>query len=140
VPEAILNKPGPLDEDEWEVMRRHPLISDFILKDVDLHPFVRQAARWSHERMDGDGYPDGLSGDTIPLPARIVLVADAWDALTSDRSYRPRRTASQALEEIRRNVGTQFCPKVFRALEAEYDDASSLLHASDPAVGLALTG
>jgi HD-GYP domain-containing protein (c-di-GMP phosphodiesterase class II) len=140
VPEAILNKPGPLDESEWEVMRRHPIISDFILKDVDLHPFVRQAARWSHERVDGTGYPDGLSGDTIPLPARIVLVADAWDALTSDRPYRPRRTASQALEEIRRNVGTQFCPTVFGALEAEYDDASSLLHATDPAVGLALAG
>jgi HD-GYP domain-containing protein (c-di-GMP phosphodiesterase class II) len=140
VPEAILNKPGPLDESEWEVMRRHPIISDFILKDVDLHPFVRQAARWSHERVDGAGYPDGLSGDTIPMPARIVLVADAWDALTSDRPYRPRRTASQALEEIRRNVGTQFCPTVFRSLEAEYDDGSSLLHATDPAVGLALTG
>jgi HD domain len=143
VPEAILNKPGPLDEDEWELMRRHPLISDFILKDVDLHPFVRQAARWSHERVDGTGYPDGLSGETIPMPARIVLVADAWDALTSDRPYRPRRTADQALAEIRRNVGTQFCPTVFRALEAEYEDGSNPLHSGDPEVGqvgLALAG
>jgi HD-GYP domain-containing protein (c-di-GMP phosphodiesterase class II) len=140
VPEAILNKPGPLDESEWEVMRQHPIISDFILKDVDLHPFVRQAARWSHERVDGGGYPDGLSGDTIPMPARIVLVADAWDALTSDRPYRPRRTASQALEEIRRNVDTQFCATVFGALEAEYDDRSSVLHASDRPAELALTG
>jgi HD-GYP domain-containing protein (c-di-GMP phosphodiesterase class II) len=138
VPEAILNKPGPLDESEWEVMRRHPIISDFILKDVDLHPFVRQAARWSHERVDGTGYPDGLSGDTIPMPARIVLVADAWDALTSDRPYRPRRTAGQALAEIRRNVGTQFCPTVFRALEAEYEDGSSPLHSGDPETILAL--
>jgi hypothetical protein len=143
VPEAILNKPGPLDEDEWEVMRQHPLISDFILKDVDLHPFVRQAARWSHERVDGAGYPDRLSGDTIPMPARIVLVADAWDALTSDRPYRPRRTAAQALAEIRRNVGTQFCPTVFRALEAEYEAGSSPLHSGDKdlgQVGLALAG
>jgi len=140
VPEAILNKPGPLDESEWEVMRRHPLISDFILKDVDLHPFVRQAARWSHERIDGTGYPDRLAGDAIPMPARIVLVADAWDSLTSDRPYRPRRTASQALAEIRRNVGTQFCPTVFSALEAEYEGGAGPLYANDPAVGLALTG
>jgi HD-GYP domain-containing protein (c-di-GMP phosphodiesterase class II) len=138
VPEAILNKPGPLDESEWEVMRRHPIISDFILKDVDLHPFVRQTARWSHERVDGTGYPDGLSGDTIPMPARIVLVADAWDALTSDRPYRPRRTAGQALAEIRRNVGSQFCLTVFRALEAEYEDGSSPLHSGDPETGFAL--
>jgi HD-GYP domain-containing protein (c-di-GMP phosphodiesterase class II) len=138
VPEAILNKPGPLDESEWEVMRRHPIISDFILKDVDLHPFVRQTARWSHERVDGTGYPDGLSGDTIPMPARIVLVADAWDALTSDRPYRPRRTAGQALAEIRRNVGSQFCMTVFRALEAEYEDGSSPLHSGDPETGFAL--
>jgi HD-GYP domain-containing protein (c-di-GMP phosphodiesterase class II) len=138
VSEAILNKPGPLDESEWEVMRRHPLISDFILKDVDLHPFVRQAARWSHERFDGRGYPDGLSGETIPLPARIVLVADAWDAMTSDRPYRPRRTAGQALAEIRRNVGTQFCPSVFSALEAEYEDGSSPLHSGDSEARLAL--
>ena len=131
VPEAILNKPGPLDDDEWEVMKRHPMVSDFILKDIDLHPFVRQAARWSHERVDGAGYPDGLRGDDIPLPARIVLIADAWDALTSDRPYRPRRTAREALAEIRRNVGTQFCPVVFEALQAEYRDGNELLHAGE---------
>jgi HD-GYP domain-containing protein (c-di-GMP phosphodiesterase class II) len=140
MPEAILNKPGPLDDDEWEVMRRHPIISDFILKDVDLHPFVRQAARWSHERIDGKGYPDGLSGDLIPLVARIVLVSDAWDAMTSDRPYRPRRAPSEALAEIRQNVGTQFCPIVVAALETEYNDRSSILHASDRLVELALTG
>ena len=130
VPEAILNKPGTLDEEEWEVMRQHPIISDFILKDVDLHPFVRQAARWSHERIDGTGYPDRLAGEEIPVAARVVLVADAWDALTSDRPYRPRRTAAEALEEIRRNVGTQFCPVVFRALETEFADSRGVLHAS----------
>ena len=140
VPEAILHKPGPLDDTEWEVMKRHPIVSDFILKDVDLHPFVRQAARWSHERVDGTGYPDGLPGNEIPIPARIVFVADAWDALTSDRPYRRRRTAGEALDEIRRNVGTQFCPTVFEALEAEYRDRSSVLHAHERELGLALTG
>jgi HD-GYP domain-containing protein (c-di-GMP phosphodiesterase class II) len=139
IPEAILNKPGPLDEPEWEVMKRHPVVSDFILKDVDLHPFVRQAARWSHERIDGSGYPDGLRGDQIPIAARIVFVADAWDALTSDRPYRPQRTAGDALAEIRRNAGTQFCPTVVDALEAEYRDRAGILHAHDPDPGLLLT-
>jgi hypothetical protein len=139
VPEAILNKPGPLDDAEWEVMKRHPIVSDFILKDVDLHPFVREAARWSHERVDGAGYPDGLPGHEIPIAARIVLVADAWDALTSDRPYRPRRTPGEALAEIRRNVNTQFCPTVFGALEAEYRDRAGILHASERELGLLLT-
>lgn len=140
VPEAILNKPGPLDDHEWEVMKQHPLVSDFILKDVDLHPFVRQAARWSHERIDGMGYPDGLRGDEIPLPARIVLVADAWDALTSDRPYRQRRTATEALAEIRRNVGTQFCRSVFEALEIEFRAGNEALHAADCDGRLPLAG
>jgi HD-GYP domain-containing protein (c-di-GMP phosphodiesterase class II) len=139
VPEAILNKPGPLDDAEWEVMKRHPIVSDFILKDVDLHPFVRQAARWSHERIDGAGYPDRLRGDEIPIAARIVFVADAWDALTSDRPYRPRHTAAEALAEIQRNAGTQFCSTVCDALEAEYRDRAGILHAHEREPGLRLT-
>jgi HD-GYP domain-containing protein (c-di-GMP phosphodiesterase class II) len=128
VPEAVLNKPGPLSDDEWILMKRHPLISDSILEGIDLHPFVRQAARSSHERIDGRGYPDGLQGEAIPVPARIVLVADAWDALTSDRSYRQRRSVDEALAEIRAHVGTQFCPAVVAALEAEFTSGSSFLH------------
>ena len=117
IPEAILQKPGPLDEEEWKVMREHPVISDYILSEVDLHPIVRQIARWSHERIDGTGYPDGLAGSEIPLPARIVLVADAFDALTSDRAYRPGRPAGAAVQELRRHAGTQFCPAVLEALD-----------------------
>jgi putative nucleotidyltransferase with HDIG domain len=118
IPERILQKPGPLDEPEWQLMRQHPLISDRILAEIELHPFVRQIARSSHERIDGDGYPDRLAGDEIPLPARVVLVADAFDALTSDRPYRRACTAAEALEELREHVGTQFCPIVVGALEA----------------------
>jgi hypothetical protein len=117
VPEAILRKEGPLDDSEWEVMKTHPLISDYILSELDLHPFVRQCARSSHERIDGAGYPDGLSGGQIPLPARIVFVADAFDALTSSRPYRPARTPLAALAEIRANAGSQFCPRVVAALD-----------------------
>jgi hypothetical protein len=117
IPEHVLRKPGKLNEDEWTLIKRHPLISDYILSELDLHPFVRQCARSSHERIDGMGYPDGLRGDEIPLPARIVFVADALDALTSVRPYRPSRPMLAALAEIREHTGTQFCPNVVDALE-----------------------
>jgi diguanylate cyclase (GGDEF)-like protein len=117
IPESVINTAGPLDEDEWATMREHPVISDYILSEVDLHPFVRQIARWSHERIDGQGYPDSLAGNEIPLPARIMLVADAFDALTTDRPYRAHRSIAAALDEIRAHAGTQFCPLVVEALE-----------------------
>jgi HD domain/MASE9 len=117
IPESVLRKPGKLTDDEWELIKTHPVISDYILSELDLHPFVRQCARSSHERIDGTGYPDGLAGETIPLPARIVLVADALDALTSTRSYRAARPFIGALAEIRAHTGTQFCPRVVAALE-----------------------
>jgi hypothetical protein len=117
IPEQVLRKPGKLTEDDWELIKRHPLISDYILSELNLHPFVRQCARSSHERIDGAGYPDGLSGEDIPLPARIVLVADALDALTSNRPYRAARPMLGALAEIREHTGTQFCPRVVAALE-----------------------
>jgi HD domain-containing protein/MASE9 protein len=117
VPGQVLRKNGPLTDDEWELVKKHPLISDYILSELDLHPFVRQCARSSHERIDGAGYPEGLSGEEIPLPARIVFVADALDALTSTRPYRPARPMAAALAEIREHSGTQFCPRVVSALE-----------------------
>ncbi len=127
VPEQILRKDGTLDSSEWEVIKTHPLISDYILSELDLHPFVRQCARSSHERIDGAGYPDGLSGEAIPVPARIVFVADAFDALTSSRPYRPARTPLAALAEIRANAGSQFCPDVVAALDHVWKSDPSLL-------------
>ena len=115
IPESILHKPGPLDNDEWIVMKRHPVISELILSEIDLSPIVLQIARSSHERMDGQGYPDGLEGDGIPMPARIVLVADAFDALTTDRPYRRARRPRAAVDEIVANKGSQFCPQVVAA-------------------------
>jgi hypothetical protein len=117
VPGQVLRKNGPLTDDEWELVKKHPLISDYILSELDLHPFVRQCARSSHERIDGTGYPEGLQGEQIPLPARIVFVADALDALTSTRPYRPARPTAAALAEIRAHAGTQFCPRVVAALD-----------------------
>jgi putative nucleotidyltransferase with HDIG domain len=120
IPERILQKPGPLDEDEWAIMKEHPVISEYILSEVGLDPIVLQVARSSHERIDGGGYPDGRTGDQIPLPARIVLVADAFDALTSDRPYRLGRSVPEALDELRAHTGTQFCPVVVAAIEGLY--------------------
>jgi hypothetical protein len=127
IPESILHKPGPLDNDEWIVMKRHPVISELILSEIDLSPIVLEIARSSHERMDGQGYPDGLAGEEIPLPARIVLVADAFDALTTDRPYRRARRPKAAVEEIVVNRGTQFCPEVVAALERLHREEPSVL-------------
>jgi HD-GYP domain-containing protein (c-di-GMP phosphodiesterase class II) len=129
IPDRILNKPGPLDDEEWKVMKRHPVISEKILSDVGLPSVVLEIARSSHERVDGQGYPDALEGDRIPLPARIVLVADAFDALTSDRPYRRARPLPLAMEEIRTHAGTQFCPSVVAALEELYREEPHLLAA-----------
>jgi putative nucleotidyltransferase with HDIG domain len=130
IPERILQKPGPLDEDEWAIMKEHPVISEYILSEVDLHPIVLQVARSSHERIDGGGYPDGKAGDEIPLPARIVLVADAFDALTSDRPYRLGRSIPDAIEELQAHAGTQFCPVVIEAIERLYADEPEVLGAA----------
>ena len=113
-------------------MKEHPVISDYILADIGLHPFVRAIVRSSHERMDGDGYPDGLAGEEIPMPARIVLVADAFDALTSDRSYRKGRGADVALRELSAHAGTQFCPRAVEALWQVWRDQPELLAEDEP--------
>ena len=133
IPERILRKQGPLDDDEWAIMRTHPLVSDFILAELDLDPIVRQCARSSHERMDGLGYPDGLSGEDVPPPARIVFVADAFDAITTNRPYRHGRSTAAALAEIEASAGTQFCPIVVGALKAIWETAPEVLEVDEPA-------
>jgi len=117
-------------------MRTHPLVSDFILAELDLDPIVRECARSSHERMDGHGYPDGLSGEEIPPPARIVFVADAFDAITTDRSYRLGRSTAAALAEIEANAGTQFCPRVVAALREIWQTRPDVLAADEPTAAL----
>ncbi len=112
IPDAILKKPGPLDELEWAFMRRHTLIGERILRAV---PALRTAAplvRWSHERWDGRGYPDGLRATQIPLGAAIISACDAYDAMTEDRPYQTARPPREALAELRRCSGTQFDPRV----------------------------
>ena len=117
VPDAILLKPGPLNPDEFVEMRRHPEMSSWIVAELDLPVEVKQMVRSHHERFDGDGYPDQLIGEQIPLAARILSVADALDAMTSDRPYREALPLDVALAEIRNKRGTQFCPSVVDALD-----------------------
>jgi diguanylate cyclase (GGDEF)-like protein len=115
IPDTILNKPGPLDEEEWEFMRRHTEIGERI---ISAAPSLAQAAklvRSSHERHDGHGYPDQLAGDQIPVGARVIAVCDSFDAMTSKRPHSPAITVADALAELERCAGSQFDPHVIHA-------------------------
>ncbi|MCI0461183.1 MAG: response regulator [Gemmataceae bacterium] len=110
LPEGILNKPDVLTAAEWEAMRQHPVIGERILTPILHSRSVLAAIRGHHERWDGTGYPDGLAGEAIPLLARVIAVADCFDALTSTRSYRAPLPRAEALELLRAGSGTQFDP------------------------------
>ena len=112
IPDAILEKPGALDAEEWELVRQHTLLGERILSAAPALRPVARIVRSSHERWDGSGYPDGLAGEEIPLPARIVAVCDAYDAMVSDRCYRASLSAAQARQELLREAGGQFDPGV----------------------------
>ena len=118
IPAAILHKPGPLDDDEWEQMAEHAVIGERLVAGVRALAPVARLVRASHERWDGTGYPDGLAGCDIPLGARIVAVCDAFDAMTSERPYRAALSERAAMRELRRCAGSQFDPVVVEALFA----------------------
>jgi diguanylate cyclase (GGDEF)-like protein/putative nucleotidyltransferase with HDIG domain len=118
VPEPILNKPGPLDDAESEVMRTHSAVGADIVHRIPALRQVAPAVRHHHERYSGDGYPDGLAGQAIPIEARIIAAADAYATMTADRPYSPARTADEATAELRRSAGTHFDPAVVDALIA----------------------
>ncbi len=115
VSDAILNKPGPLTSEEWQQMRKHPAIGYEMLKDVKFLSIAAGIVYAHHERYDGKGYPTGLKGEDVPLGARIFAVADAFDAMTSNRPYRRALSVDKACEEITNNSGTQFDPNVVEA-------------------------
>jgi diguanylate cyclase (GGDEF)-like protein len=136
LPEELLRKPGPLTEPERMVVERHPQIGFRMLDSLGIDP-VAEWVLHHHERWDGRGYPDGLRGRDIPLGARIIFVADAYDAMTSDRLYRARRSPAAALAELCECAGTQFDPQIVAALEAELEPAPSLAASPAPARHLA---
>jgi HD-GYP domain-containing protein (c-di-GMP phosphodiesterase class II) len=121
IPEEILRKPGDLTDSERLVLERHPQIGFRMLDSLGVDP-IADVVLHHHERWDGAGYPDRLRGDTIPLGARIIFVADAYDAMTSDRVYRSKRSSGDALAELTRCAGTQFDPIIVEAFRAEFED------------------
>lgn len=112
IPEAILNKPGRLSNEEYAVIKSHPVIGANIIKDVDNLKAVVDVVKYHHERYDGNGYPEGLSGDDIPIDAAIISVADAYDAMCSDRPYRKAMPKEKAMSILKEERGRQFNPRV----------------------------
>ena len=111
VPDVIINKEGKLTDEEFEHIRQHPVLGYHILSNIRQSPELSVGAHYQHERYDGKGYPDGLKGEEIPVTARIIAVADAYDAMTSTRSYRKELSGEKTKEEFRKGMGTQFDPK-----------------------------
>lgn len=129
VPDTLINKRGRLDEDEFSLMKNHPVVGAKILENIKEMPGLAVGARWHHERFDGQGYPDGLEGYEIPEEARIIAVADAYDAMTSNRSYRSIMTQEAVREQIAKGAGTQFDPKFAKImLEIIDEDVDYKLH------------
>jgi response regulator RpfG family c-di-GMP phosphodiesterase len=110
--ERILNKPGRLNEDEWEALKEHPAIGARIIENMDFLAGTIPLVRHHHERWDGEGYPDGLVGDRVPMGARIIAVADSYDAMTTDRPYRKALESEVALDTLKSKAGSQFDPQV----------------------------
>jgi diguanylate cyclase (GGDEF)-like protein len=112
IPDEILHKAGPLSEQEWELMRRHTVIGERVLSAAPAMKEVAKLVRSTHEHWDGSGYPDGLAGEEIPLGARIILICDAYTAMTGNRPYGHTVTEEQAIEELRRSAGSQLDPRL----------------------------
>ena len=129
VPDAVINKPGKLTDEEYDKIKTHPGRGAKILENIVEMPKLATGARWHHERFDGRGYPDGLAGEDIPEEARIIAVADAYDAMTSHRSYRDVIPQEVVKGELEKGSGTQFDPK-FAAIMLEIikEDVDYKLH------------
>jgi len=137
MPDSILRKRGELTDVEWTIVRRHPLIGAELVSHIDTLAHLAPIIRGHHERYDGDGYPDGLCGEEIPFGARVLAVADAIDAMVSDRSYCSRMTVANARRRLRECAGTQFDPHVVVALDRRFasDPAFAEMLAQEPSAG-----
>ncbi len=122
IPLTIINKPGRLTEEEYQIIKGHTLTGYEILKTISEMPELSIGARWHHERFDGSGYPDGMAGEDIPEVARIICIADCYDAMSSDRSYRKALPQSIVREEIERGKGTQFDPRIAEVMLRMIDE------------------
>jgi len=125
--DSVLQKPGPLTASEFEEIKKHVTEGEEILQPLRReHPLVLQIVRNHHERLDGTGFPDGLRGEAIPMVARVVAVVDAFDAMTTNRSYRKPRAADEAMQELLRFAGIQFDPDVVAAFQKAFPDMEKL--------------
>ncbi len=122
VPDEVINKPGRLSEEEFAKIQKHPAIGGRILGNIKEMPELAAGAKWHHERYDGTGYPEGLAGEDIPEAARIIAVADAYDAMTSNRSYRGVLPQEKVRQEIERGKGSEFDPKFADIMLQMIDD------------------
>ena len=121
----IINSPGPLTDEQYAVIKKHPGLGYDILSEIKSRPDLVIGARWHHERFDGKGYPDGKAGEDIPVYARIIAVADSYDAMTSNRSYRKFMAQDKVRSELEKNSGTQFDPKVAECMISIIDEDKS---------------
>ena len=127
VPDVILNKPGKLTEEEFSIIRQHPVVGHNVLSHIEQLREALPGIRHHHEKLDGSGYPDGLAGDQIPFTARIIAVADVYDALTSTRSYRPAMPTKKALDIMRQGSGNHFDPRVLQVFLRKHDEIARML-------------
>jgi HD-GYP domain-containing protein (c-di-GMP phosphodiesterase class II) len=117
IPDHILLKNGPLDDDEREIMRKHPVYAYEMLSSIKFLRPALDIPLYHHEKWDGTGYPYGLAGEAIPLAARVFAIIDVWDALSSDRPYRPAWSQTKIFERIHNESGKHFDPRVVTAFE-----------------------
>jgi putative nucleotidyltransferase with HDIG domain len=140
VPDAILNKPGPLTPEEHEIMKAHATKGYEVVLRTDLPMEVAAVVRYHHERWDGQGYPDGLRAEEIPMASRILAVADAFDAMTTDRPYRAGLSPTEARARIQAGSGSQFDPTVVEAFMRQFADGWVEPDAPSPAIGWGVPG
>lgn len=126
VPDAVLNKPEPLSEEEFEIIKKHTVTGGEILKDIRSIKNVQYGALYHHEKYDGTGYMSGIAGEAIPIEARIIAIADTYDAMTSNRSYRKKLSDEVVLSELKKGRGTQFDPELIDAFLEMLEDGFTL--------------
>ncbi len=131
VPDTLLNKPGSLTRGEFALVASHTIVGDQLVSRVPPLSFARPGVRWHHERLDGSGYPDGLKGEAIPLEARIIAVADVYDAMTSQRAYRSAVSTDAALGELRQHAGSKYDPRAVMALVAGLKENAERVNTED---------
>ena len=122
IPNSIINKPSKLTDEEFDVIKNHPILGEKILKNITEFPKLLIGARWHHERYDGKGYPDGIAGEEIPMEARIIAIADSYDAMTSKRSYRDALPQAVVRDEVEKGKGTQFDPVFVEVMLSMIDE------------------